>query len=183
MSLLQKNLNWYLDDGINLVMINDYLRNSFFEKSFINTVAGKNCIDVGFGTGLLSILALKHGAKHITAFESNVDRYDFGVAMIHALNLEDKIHLINERYCHTSSVECEVLFSETVCSTLWGEGFLNSIPRHRSINIIPGQCFVEFLVIPVSEALANRLMINEHDPDIFDPLVDVDQRFPPTAPE
>lgn len=173
----KKSLNWYLDDGINLVMINDWVRNNFFEQSMINTVMGKNCVDVGFGTGLLSILACKHGAKHITAFESDVDRYELGSAIIEELNLQDKIQLINDHYFHAYPTDAEVMFTETLSGDIWGEGLLDSIPRHKAITMIPDQCFAYFLAIPVSTALIDRMMIQEHDPDIFNPLVDIDNRF------
>lgn len=177
MELAKTPLDWYLDDGINLIMINDWCRNNFFEQSLKDAVADKNCIEVGFGTGLLSILALKHGAKHIVAFESDYDRYNLGLSIVEKLNLQDKIDLVHERYSHTHAATADVLFTETLDKTIWGEGLFNSIPRQKSMTMIPDQCFVNLSVIPVSQSLIDRLMINEHDPDIFNPLVDIDHRF------
>ena len=53
-------LDWNNNDGIYLPMINDAIRNQFYEKIIAKAVNGKSCTDVGFGTGFLSILALKH---------------------------------------------------------------------------------------------------------------------------
>lgn len=64
-------INWLSDDGVNLLMINDVPRNAFYSKILSKNVQGKKCCDVGFGTGMLSILALKHGATSIIAYEKD----------------------------------------------------------------------------------------------------------------
>jgi predicted RNA methylase len=78
-------------DGVNRAMINDFMRNQFYDNIFAETVKDQHCVDIGFGTGLLSILALKHGARSVTAYESDPARFELGQLIIQTLNL-NKLH-------------------------------------------------------------------------------------------
>ena len=106
-------IDWHNHDGVNLGMINDFMRNQFYDRILSRYVKDQDCTDIGFGTGLLSMLALKHGARHVRAFESDRDRYQLGCKIIEQLNLTDWIELINERYDH-SYQPTPVTFTETV---------------------------------------------------------------------
>jgi predicted RNA methylase len=48
-------------DGVYLSMLNDVARNHFYDQ-ILTEVRNQHCVEIGFGTGLLSMLALKHGA-------------------------------------------------------------------------------------------------------------------------
>lgn len=52
-------------------------RNEFYESFFRDNIKGKILLDVGAGTGLLSILALKHGAKKCIMVEQDEKCYHF----------------------------------------------------------------------------------------------------------
>ena len=86
-----KRIDWHNHDGVNLGMINDFMRNQFYDRILSRYVRDQQCTDIGFGTGLLSMLALKHGAKHIRAFESDPDRFQLGCEIISRLGLHDQI--------------------------------------------------------------------------------------------
>ena len=75
MTDILKEIDWYNHDGVNLSMINDFMRNQFYDRVLSKHVTNQNCTDVGFGTGLLSMIALKHGATHVRAFEVDYHRY------------------------------------------------------------------------------------------------------------
>ena len=62
-----RDIDWKNNDGVFLPMLNDFRRNWFYERTLSTSVRDQECVDIGFGTGLLSLIALKHGAKHITA--------------------------------------------------------------------------------------------------------------------
>ena len=115
-------LNWNNDDGINLPMINDLIRNYYYEKILSRYVHNQKCIDIGFGTGLLSMMALKHGAAHVIAYESNDERYLLGREVIDRLNLGKKITLVHDRYHRDTSINAPVIFTETMSAGIWGEG-------------------------------------------------------------
>ncbi len=175
-----KNLDWYDHDGINLPMINDIVRNQFYDKSLANSVANCNCVDIGFGTGLLSMLALKHGAKHVTAFESDDNRYLLGKLIIEKLNLEDRITLINRRYDSKMFNELSninIMFTETMDTNLWGEGLFCNLPRKKGINFLPNNISVKIHACAVSDRYVKTIQVAKNDISGFDPGVDIDPNF------
>jgi hypothetical protein len=156
-----------------LTMINDVVRNRFYDK-ILTEVKDQHCVEIGFGTGLLSLLALKHGALSIVAYESDPDAYIFGSEIIKKLKLQDRITLINEHYDYTFEHDQTIVFTETVDSNIWGEGLYNSLPRHLGKKFLPGQYFLEIYAIPISTDIACNL-IQSHE--TFYPGVDINPRF------
>lgn len=171
-----KRIDWHNHDGVNLGMINDFVRNQFYDRVLSRYVQNQNCTDIGFGTGLLSMLALKHGAKHVRAFESDNDRYQLGCEVIKQLELENKIELINERYDHNYQ-PTPITFTETVNGNLWWEGLWNSLPRNEKSTFLPGEYFLEMWAIAVPEAFAQGLCMPGESQSFFTPGVDVDPKF------
>lgn len=124
-------------DGIEIYMINNHKRNLFY-KTILNECKDEHCIDIGFGTGLLSFIALDNGAKSITAYEAANDTFLIGQHLITSLNLEDKITLINKQFCtDNEDVEGKVVFHEIVNSRLWGERLYGETIGHTNVNLIP----------------------------------------------
>ena len=180
MSDFLSSIDWNKHDGVNLPMINDFMRNQFYDNVLRNRVKDKHCLDIGFGTGLLSILALKHGAKSITAYEADNNRYLLGCEIIKRLELENKITLIHNMYKHDDfdKHDSNVIFTETVGGGLWGEGIWNSFPRQSGIQFLPGQYYLDIMSLEIPESCANGL-INEVDDSIkyFSPSIDIDTKF------
>jgi hypothetical protein len=162
-------------DGVYLSMLNDVARNQFYDH-VLTDVRDQHCVEIGFGTGLLSMLALKHGARSIVAYESDPDRYRLGCEVIKVLKLQDRITLINQRYDYTCEHEQEVVFTETVDDNIWGEGLYNSLPRQSGRRFLPGQYFLEIYAIPISANTASSL-IQAHEKNYFSPGVDIDSQF------
>lgn len=174
-----ENIDFYNHDGVNRGMINDFMRNQFYENIIADNVKDQHCIDIGFGTGLLSIIALKHGAKHITAFEADQNRYQLGLTVINQLKLNDKITLINDYFTHSNLdhfSKVSVIFSETVNGNLWQEGLLKSLPRKPGINFLPGEYFLEIYALKIPEIFSQGL-INFYENQGFTPGVDIDPEF------
>jgi len=182
-----KKINFDLDDGVNLFMINDFMRNQFYDRVLKRYVRDQYCTDIGFGTGLLSIMALKHGARHVRAFESDHNRYLLGCEIIDRLKLHDQIELINDRYHHHHHNPTPISFAEIVNGNLWGEGLWQCLPKAGSKDIfLPGTYFLELWVVEVPDAFAQGLLGTEkhnkqttYSPavDFFSPGVDIDQNF------
>jgi len=124
----------------------------------------------------LSMLALKHGARSIVAYESDPNRYRLGCEVIKVLKLQDRVTLINQRYDHTCKHDQTVVFTETVDDNIWGEGLYNSLPRQSGKRFLPGQYFLEIYAVPISTDVASSL-IQAHEQHQFSPGVDVDTRF------
>ena len=162
-------------DGVYLSMLNDVARNHFYDQ-ILTEVRNQHCVEIGFGTGLLSMLALKHGARSIVAYESDPDRYRLGCKVINVLKLQDRITLINQRYDHTCEHDQTVVFTETVNDNIWGEGLYNSLPRQLGKRFLPGEYFLEIYAVPISTDIASSL-IQAHEQHQFSPGVDVDAHF------
>lgn len=52
-------------------------------------------MDVGSGTGLLSLFCAQAGAKHVYAVEASKGIYELSKAIVKANNLQEKITIIN----------------------------------------------------------------------------------------
>ena len=169
-------IDWYNHDGVNLGMINDFMRNQFYDRILSRYVANQYCTDIGFGTGLLTMLALKHGAKHVQAFEGNSDRYQLGCEIIKQLKLQDRIELINKRYNHNFKAR-PVTFTETVNGNLWWEGLWNSLPRTNGTVFLPGTYFLEMWAVEIPDSFARGLCRPGQSRSCFSPGVDVDFEF------
>lgn len=168
--------DWQNHDGINRPMINDFVRNQFFD-SVLKTVAGQQCVDIGFGTGLLSIMALKHGADHVTAYENNQDRFELGQHIITSLGLADRITLRLGKYTHQQQPKDTVIFSETVNGNLWGEQLWNSLPRQAGAVFIPSIYWMEIMALAVPDSFVHDVISHINDDVVFAPGVDIDPAF------
>jgi SAM-dependent methyltransferase len=170
-------IDWDNHDGVNRAMINDFVRNQFYDRALAG--CQQQVVDIGFGTGLLSMLALKHGARQVVAFESDPDRYLLGQAIIENLGLGDRIELRHVRYDHSMAAEFAgwTFVTETVNGNLWQEGIWNSLPRQQGAHFVPHELGVEFYATVVPDSFAFGLVSTAADPKIFVPGVDVDARF------
>jgi 16S rRNA G966 N2-methylase RsmD len=169
-------IDWFKHDGVNLAMINDFVRNQFYDRILARYVQDQDCTDIGFGTGLLSMLALKHGARHIRAFEADPDRYALGCEIIQQLQLQHRIELINERYDNTYQ-PTPITFTETVNGNLWWEGLWNSLPRDEKSIFLPGEYFLELWAVTVPHSFAQGLCRPGATQQYFAPGVDIDPGF------
>jgi hypothetical protein len=171
-----KFIDWQNHDGVNIGMINDYMRNQFYDRILQQHVKDQMCTDIGFGTGLLSMLALKHGAQHVRAFESDTNRYLLGQEIIKRLGLNNKISLFNEQYTNTVD-PTPVTFTETVNGNLWWEGLWTSLPHNNETVFLPGEYFLEIWAVTLPKSFARGLCRPGSTHTSFNPGVDIDQRF------
>jgi hypothetical protein len=171
-----QRIDWMNHDGVNLPMINDFVRNQFYDRVLARYVSGQHCTDIGFGTGLLTMMALKHGASHVRAFESDPDRYLLGREVVDRLGLGSQVELINERYDRGHDTT-PVTFTETVNGNLWWEGLWNTLPIDSNTQFLPGTYFAEIWAVTVPRRFAAGLCRTESQSGVFNPAVDVDSRF------
>jgi hypothetical protein len=128
------------------------------------------------------MLALKHGADHVRAFEIDHDRYLLGREIIQRLGLDNKIELVNE--CYDNSYRpSTVTFTETVDGNLWWEGLWNSLPRDKKSIFLPGEYFLEIWALIIPDTFAQGLGAQEQTNRVFAPGVDVDPAFVQTVNE
>ena len=174
-----KYINWFNDDGVNLAMINDFTRNLFYDRIIKSNVQGRDVLDIGFGTGLLSMIALQHGARSVTAYESDPNRYVLGIQIIEKLGLNNKITLINQRFDHShyANFKDYVVITETVNGNIWQEGIFNSLPRQPGQAFLPGQYFLNIYALDIPRAFAQGLGVERAPNERFTPALDLDPKF------
>lgn len=131
--------------GLDPHMINDKERNQFYDKLISNVVKDKICADIGMGSGLLTMIALQHGAKHVYAYEAHSATYDMGKAMLEEMGYGDRVTFINKRYddltAHEHSDKIEIILHELLMRAIWGEGLfdIHRLNKHTKANIYPNK--------------------------------------------
>lgn len=162
-------MDWLQDDGINLPMINDHIRNRFYYHLLESTVKNRDCIEIGFGTGLLTMMALRHGAKHVTAYEKDTDRYRLGLEIVHKCGMEQKITLLNKKYDYSMREDANTLvFSEIMSDNVWSEGLWHCLPRQPDADFFPAFYQVEITAFELPGSNIEKC---------FDPGVNIDHTF------
>ena len=74
-------------------MINDQQRNQFY-KNALGNITGKTVLDIGAGTGLLSVIAVTQGARKVYSFERDPQNCAIAREFIQQAGLADRIELI-----------------------------------------------------------------------------------------
>lgn len=172
-------INWDSDDGVSLTMINDVPRNLFYDKILSTTVRGKKCCEIGFGTGFLSLLALKHGADSIIAYEKDPVRFALGQQVVDRLGLAHVIELRNE-LAQTDQIEslgCDVVFHEIIHQGLWGEGAWWIKPNKSGPEYIPGNYFFEMYATEIADSTVDGFLNGGNSQDYFNPGIEISTEF------
>ena len=152
-------IDWQRDDGVNIDMINDIARNRFYDSIMSHDIRGKRAVDIGFGTGLLTMLALKHGAQHVIAYEQDANRWRLGTNVICDLGLEDRIELRWSKFQHKDIKELtdRIFFTEVVNGNFFYEGLWNILPNEPKLDFRPSQYCLDLYAIDITLDLAHLL--------------------------
>jgi hypothetical protein len=138
-------------------MIEDYLRNQFYDQMLSEIVTGKNCIEVGFGTGILSFLALKYSPKHITAYEADPIRYQLGKHLIEKCGVQDQITLINKEFFASDiASDNDLIFHEILGVKLWDEEVQKIF--NTQVPIFPNKFITEYYIAEVDLTLVSQII-------------------------
>ncbi|NXC45574.1 ANM9 methyltransferase, partial [Penelope pileata] len=125
--------NWLVERW-HFIMLNDAKRNLTYLKAIENAVRSgcKSVLDIGTGTGILSMFAKKAGASHVFACELSKTMYELACDVVAANNMEREIKLL-----HLKSLDIEIpkhvpervslVVTETVDAGLFGEGIVESL--------------------------------------------------------
>lgn len=125
-----QEINWLKDDGVFLPMLNDDVRNKFYHDAINQNCAGKRVIDAGCGTGFLSIIAAKAGAKHVLAVEKDSARSALAKDIIDELGLADRITVVNADFLDVDH-KADICVTETIGGFFFEEG-IKRIARHAN---------------------------------------------------
>ena len=167
-----QRLDWHRTVGLQLGMINSQEppgRNQFYDRMLGKHVRHRRCIDIGFGTGLLTMLAIKHGAEHVEAWEKDRDVFELGLRLIHHLHLDHRISLHHGRFNAASLEDRDrVVFHEIIGNRIWNEGLRHALPLNADV-CLPPEVVCEFDAVRVSRERVREVFF---PPRLFDPGVE-----------
>lgn len=155
----------YTDVTIHEEMLADHVRTNTYRMAIMRnseSLRGKVVLDVGAGTGVLSIFCAQAGAKKVYAVEA-CSIAEQAVKIIKHNNLEDKIEIIRGTVETVDLPEkVEVIVSEWMGYALLHESMLNSVLYARDKWLKPGGIILpskaELHIAPIIEPVAeNRL--------------------------
>jgi len=130
-------------------MIYDQRRNRFYDK-LLSECKDKICVDIGAGTGILTIMALHHGAKHIFVYEKDPAVFELCVDVITNMGLADRVTFVNGEYSPNDQSEEQIGFHEIVDRSIWGEGLVDvqRLALNANIKLIPEtvSCKIHYMI-------------------------------------
>ncbi|XP_076995982.1 protein arginine N-methyltransferase 9 isoform X2 [Tamandua tetradactyla] len=125
--------NWLVERW-HFIMLNDTKRNMIYNAAIQKAVysGSKSVLDIGAGTGILSMFAKKAGAHSVYACELSKTMYELACDVVAANKMEAGIKLL-----HMKSLDIEIpkhipervslVVTETVDAGLFGEGIVESL--------------------------------------------------------
>nr|XP_009687547.1 PREDICTED: putative protein arginine N-methyltransferase 9 isoform X2 [Struthio camelus australis] len=125
--------NWLVERW-HFIMLNDTKRNLTYLKAIENVIRSgcKSVLDIGTGTGILSMFAKKAGASYVYACELSKTMYELACDVVAANNMGSEIKIL-----HLKSLDIEIpkhipervslVVTETVDAGLFGEGIVESL--------------------------------------------------------
>ena len=168
--------DWFRDDGIFMPMLNDVGRNTFYQQCLDRCVENKIVADIGAGTGLLSFLAVKSGARHVFAIEKNRERYEYLQTMVERLDLKHKITSINDDWLNLD-IPADIYVSETINTQIFGEDILQ-LANHAIRN--GGQFIPNRFEITATLYRHHPIFVldqTKSDAWEFDPKINIDKEY------
>ncbi|EEZ99615.1 protein arginine N-methyltransferase 7 isoform X2 [Tribolium castaneum] len=136
-------------------MLHDTERNKKYEtalKSAIEVMHSRgkkaNVLDIGTGTGLLSMMAVRHGADSVTACEAFKPMSECAFKVIKRNGFENKIKIIPKRSTDITvgpggdlGAPCNILVTEVFDTELIGEGALSTFSHAHKV-LLEKDCIV-----------------------------------------
>jgi hypothetical protein len=127
-------------------MMNDVVRNSAYEAALKRALEkGGTVLDIGTGSGLLSMLAVRHGASQVVTCEAITVMANKAKEIIRHNGLADRIRVINKRSTDLQvgagkdiAERADVLVTEIFDDGLLGEGAFVAIDHARKHLLKPG---------------------------------------------
>ena len=124
-------------------MMADAARNEAYDQALRRAAPGRRVLDIGTGSGLLSMMAVRAGASNVTTCEAVPQIAEAARRVIAANGLSDRIAL-HARHSHSLEVgrelpaRAEVLVTETFSSGVLSEAVLPTLEHARRHLLTPG---------------------------------------------
>ena len=145
-------------------MVNDEPRNRIFEQA-LKQVINKDSVvlDIGAGTGLLSLMAARAGARQVIACEANPALAELAREVVKANGYADRIHILN-KLSHQIDPDVDfpagekpnVLVAEIFDTVVIGEGALQTFDHARRHLLSE-----DAIIIPLAADLCAGLIQSE----------------------
>ena len=114
-----------------ILMLNNQVRNVAFYRAIVDTIKpGDIVLDIGTGTGLLSMMAARFEAGHVYTCEVSPSLYQKALEIISLNGLSDRITVFNKISFNLTSADippCDVLITETIADDVFGEDILTVV--------------------------------------------------------
>eukprot|EP01012_Entosiphon_sulcatum_P020099 TRINITY_DN2506_c0_g1_i1.p1 TRINITY_DN2506_c0_g1~~TRINITY_DN2506_c0_g1_i1.p1 ORF type:complete len:394 (+),score=81.19 TRINITY_DN2506_c0_g1_i1:37-1182(+) len=147
-------------NDFHFAMVNDLERNEFYRDALKQVITPESrVLEVGAGSGLLSMLCAQLGAKWVVACEANVHMAGLARSIVKKNNFQDRITIL-----HKLSTELEpadlpegerpnVFVSELFGTLLLGESCLDYIQDCRDRLLEPGASIVPALGVQYAQLI------------------------------
>ena len=187
LSTVENNIDYHLKDinwdgqsfGYSLLMINDQERNQFYRDA-LGDVTDRVVLDIGSGTGLLSVIAVQQGAKKVYAFEYNRRNYELAKSFIENAGLSDRIELVCANILQVDKtvwqhLDIDVVVTETFANDCFIENFAFLVEHVEKNFNLSNNCRWIPDNITLNLALVDVPVVDEFDPGVDIPQAFVDQ--------
>ncbi len=139
-----------LVDRWHFAMVNDVPRNRQFEAALEKVIRPDSVVlDIGAGTGLLSMLAARAGARHVIACEANPRLAELAREVISNNGFSDRIRVLGKPSQQIDPVNDfpkntrpDVLVAEVFDTLVIGEGALATFDHARRHLLAPGAAVI-----------------------------------------
>ena len=131
-----------------IVLLEDRHRVSTFIKAIVSKPPGEVLVDVGAGTGVFAIAALKHGFKHAFLIEPSLKISTYAKHLADINGLSSRITIITSKLESISPDilprQIDLIVTETLSSLLFGFGSWDALPQlakrlSSPANVIPAK--------------------------------------------
>ena len=126
----------------------DSYRNDTY-KSMLRDVRHSDCAEIGFGSGILSMMALQHSPRKIIAFEKDKSTFDFVDELLKETGLHNYITLCNE-WATPDTINhlgVDYTFHEILGDNIWEEGIADFMDCNTTLLL--GKFEQSFWVAPL----------------------------------